>query len=458
MSNFKKVLVAISLLIVANLSAQSIFKEDFGKSTVRTTSQYIPQAGKDGDINGNFKHGTSFYRFGGKLEKDFSSLTAKHSYGEYGLKIFNQDIWNIDNGYYAVIAPSHIYDLSKKMPDGNEIPWAGSFWKNITNHTDDSSDGAVLVVNGGSIKNQYYRRVVKLMPETVYEISAWVYGSNVTNVGLKFELQDIKTEYVLKNSDNLWLSNSNTWEKKTFTFKSPSNANCMNIAIALRNINSADNGNDFYVDDIELIVAVDPNAKEYQCLDEVIINAMDDKIDLDKTTLTSITANDKIDNEEVILSGKNKNGTIAIIGEWPKGVSLDVVTGLVKFEEGIKFPTGGNIMEYQLCNLIGVCSIASITVKSEVCTKLPNLESPATSYTPNGISTLSTKLPTWPEAIPNGFLALESSSKGLVISRTDDVKKIVDAREGMLVYDTTDHCVKLYNGILWNCIKRSCND
>ena len=30
--------------------------------------------------------------------------------------------------------------------------------------------------------------------------------------------------------------------------------------------------------------------------------------------------------------------------------------------------------------------------------------------------------------------------------------------EGMLIYDQTDLCIKLYNGTTWHCIERSCNE
>jgi hypothetical protein len=33
-----------------------------------------------------------------------------------------------------------------------------------------------------------------------------------------------------------------------------------------------------------------------------------------------------------------------------------------------------------------------------------------------------------------------------------------DAVQGMLVYDTDDQCLKLYNGTTWNCISQGCPD
>lgn len=72
--------------------------------------------------------------------------------------------------------------------------------------------------------------------------------------------------------------------------------------------------------------------------------------------------------------------------------------------------------------------------------------------------TVQQKQESWPENIPNGFVALESSAKGFVITRVPNDAAVIDAREGMLIYDVAAKCVKLYNGTTWNCIKRSCNN
>ncbi|WP_161990732.1 DUF11 domain-containing protein [Chryseobacterium viscerum] len=89
------------------------------------------------------------------------------------------------------------------------------------------------------------------------------------------------------------------------------------------------------------------------------------------------------------------------------------------------------------------------------CTKDPNT-SPADTITKIGI-TIQTKQNGWPENIPNGAVALESKTKGFVITRTQS-SAIVNPVEGMLIYDTTDKCMKLYNGTSWHCVVRSCNE
>lgn len=76
-----------------------------------------------------------------------------------------------------------------------------------------------------------------------------------------------------------------------------------------------------------------------------------------------------------------------------------------------------------------------------------------------GISTFKDQISGWPQNVANGFLVLESSSKGLVLTRTkaSDIPsdKLV---EGMIIFDTEEKCIRIYNGVEWNCIKRACNE
>lgn len=59
----------------------------------------------------------------------------------------------------------------------------------------------------------------------------------------------------------------------------------------------------------------------------------------------------------------------------------------------------------------------------------------------------------------NGALILESKENGFAISRVASPEQTIEIPvEGMLVYDTTSNCLKLYNGTTWNCIKQTCVD
>lgn len=102
-------------------------------------------------------------------------------------------------------------------------------------------------------------------------------------------------------------------------------------------------------------------------------------------------------------------------------------------------------------------------IDDDYCTK-PGATGIPDGFTNFGI-TVQEKSASWPENIPNGFLAMESKDKGFVITRVQHVNQtpqagdaIADPKEGMLLYDIQDKCIKLYNGTEWKCIQRSCNN
>lgn len=64
----------------------------------------------------------------------------------------------------------------------------------------------------------------------------------------------------------------------------------------------------------------------------------------------------------------------------------------------------------------------------------------------------------FPQNIPNGQLVLSSKNKGLVITRVQNSSVINLPIEGMLIYDIDANCIKLYNGSIWKCIERTCNE
>lgn len=65
----------------------------------------------------------------------------------------------------------------------------------------------------------------------------------------------------------------------------------------------------------------------------------------------------------------------------------------------------------------------------------------------------------WPMVREGGFIALESNTKGFIITRVAkaDLGNITNPVEGMMVYDTTDKCLKIYSEGSWKCFdKPSC--
>lgn len=75
-----------------------------------------------------------------------------------------------------------------------------------------------------------------------------------------------------------------------------------------------------------------------------------------------------------------------------------------------------------------------------------------------GISTLDRGNDTsWLNSVKNGQLVLDSKEKGLVIPRIANPSIINNASEGMIIYDTTNNCIKLYQNNKWGCLtKKKC--
>lgn len=188
----------------------------------------------------------------------------------------------------------------------------------------------------------------------------------------------------------------------------------------------------------------------------VPLNALNDTSNTDRQTPVTINvlANDQYDSTQV----GGINWLFEIMSQPPAGQG----TATIVNNQIVYTPTFNNISSpvnftYRICDDLG-CDTAtvSITVRN-ACTKLPNNSSLPDSGTAVGITNLSRTNTNWPDQIPNGYIALESLNQGMVITRTRS-SNITNPVEGMIIYDTTDKCMKLYNGTSWNCIKVTCKE
>lgn len=151
----------------------------------------------------------------------------------------------------------------------------------------------------------------------------------------------------------------------------------------------------------------------------------------------------------------------AISGVWvstnPLVATVDsngVVTGISAGNTTISYTA--TFPSYPLGETCEMKVEEQVTVNNCACYKDPNTQLSDT-YTSTGISSLSSQTKSWPEGIPNGFLALESKDKGFVITRVPNENAITEPKEGMLIYDIQAGCVKLHNGAVWKCIQKKCD-
>lgn len=323
--------------------AQIIFKEDFGRHDGRKTSPYIPQGGVDSSLP-KFSHGSAFYKFG----EYFANASGE-----------NLNSSNINDGYYAILSPHK--SLNPKI---------GSWWNtNVYDNTTKSSIGAALILNAGATKNQYYRRGVVLEHGKTYKLSAYILNiaSGTGAHKFKMQAQNIITESNVGESPVITATGTGVWVQYSWTFKVPTNTTCnSNIAVSFRNQAEVTQGNDVYIDDIQLEETVDASAVELTCEGTVNLdNIIKPENDTYKWTTGSyfIGQNDKVSVNNamvtVVLSGATKNASISTLGVWPTGITLDPATGEVKIATGAVMPTAP--LKYQVCNLIGACSEATVT-------------------------------------------------------------------------------------------------
>lgn len=258
------------LVLVAGISspvmAAPIFFDDFGNSSARVSSPYVPQV----PING----------------------ILPYKYSVAG---------GIPDDYYAVL-PTH--NLSTTT--------GSAFWGTIPDHTTGTT-GAALVVNAGNILNQFYRRSFLAIPGTYYKIKAYrltrnsVAGSPPTNFSrIKFEAQDVALGTMLGQSLPITNTLRDTWEEMSWTFYiDPTCESPTPIAISLVNNYSFTDGNDFFIDDISLDLAsapgdlVDCPTTKASTLPIVTTNDDFREVLINQSRVIDLTANDSVSNSGV---------------------------------------------------------------------------------------------------------------------------------------------------------------
>ncbi|MXS69672.1 hypothetical protein GSF70_00410 [Flavobacteriaceae bacterium W22] len=98
----------------------------------------------------------------------------------------------------------------------------------------------------------------------------------------------------------------------------------------------------------------------------------------------------------------------------------------------------------------------TVTINSCVCYRDP-VNNGTGSETKMGITLLkragSNDPSNWPMVRKSGHIALESNTQGFVVTRIAkaDLGNITNPQEGMMVYDTTDKCLKIYSDNAWKC-------
>ena len=205
-----------------------------------------------------------------------------------------------------------------------------------------------------------------------------------------------------------------------------------------------------------------------------VIDAVADSFTLlgDGSSTTSLLVNDSY-NDGIEGSATTTNVNLTKVGTWPAGFTLNE-DGTITVESGTV--SGNYALEYKICDKINPnnCDNAIATISITACYLPGSIDANAGSSlnTSVGISSLNRTgvSSTWPGVRKSGWIVLEAKTKGFVLNRVkfnassqpvaDDgiTLVITNPIEGMMVFDTTNNCMKVYtttNGInfAWYCME-----
>ncbi|MEG0926703.1 VCBS repeat-containing protein [Chryseobacterium sp.] len=148
--------------------------------------------------------------------------------------------------------------------------------------------------------------------------------------------------------------------------------------------------------------------------------------------------------ETVYLSQINANGSINTTANG--GIDENGVPQLVN--TGGTADIGGDYGQ-------GVGGSANVAIYACICYNNPNTSGPGidTNFGITLLQRAGSANVNWPMVRKSAHIALESNTKGFVITRmtTTALTSITNPVEGMLVYDITEKCLKIYDGVSWKC-------
>ncbi len=212
------------LFLAINTKAQTtIFEENFGQTTTRQFSDYVPD-------------GLGYFIFA-----DPNTLNNPNtSTNEIA------DAFHVDNNYYTIVAPAHLYTSMTRPPNSNY-----DFWFVPSDHTG-NTNGAAMFVNAGTTLTTFYKRKssVDLIPGNYYRISVYAYLQN-NPPEIYLELMSPSGNTVVEKKSHFLVGSG--WQSYELVVRIPAicTAADMKYYVSLVNNKSQYSGNDFATDDIK---------------------------------------------------------------------------------------------------------------------------------------------------------------------------------------------------------------
>lgn len=108
--------------------------------------------------------------------------------------------------------------------------------------------------------------------------------------------------------------------------------------------------------------------------------------------------------------------------------------------------TSNLITDFESSNIFAISSGANAKAHNSL---------PPDQFTKIGFGIHQDMKSNFPNNISGGFLAFDSSSKGLVIPRVSNANR-PNGAAGLIIYNTDENCIQLFNNSVWKCIEPSC--
>jgi hypothetical protein len=171
-------------------------------------------------------------------------------------------------------------------------------------------------------------------------------------------------------------------------------------------------------------------------------------------TIVCSSKSSNVDQYQFTITSPGSSGT----GVWSTDntnlITINPSTGLVTAVYGA---TGTAEVIYRFTSSTGCMSEAKFVVVIGNCKCNPSVSNVGTpNPTKHGITLLKRAGENnggWPMNRPSAHTVLESNSQGFVPTRIEkaNLGSITNPQEGMMVYDTTDKCLKIYSDGAWKC-------
>ena len=409
---------------ICGSSSTTYFSEDFGTGTRISLDQYATTVSGRSVGTTNYTYTPSSY--------DSSNATAT----------------SINDGQYALLPnTANVASWAATPADVN-----GRAWININDHTTNNGTGRMALFNAkNSTSEEFYNvnNITNLPKNTTLKLTFWAMNldmkpgnmnpywdksRSLPNIRIKVLNSDGTS--LLKEMTTGAIPRDEQWHQYTVYF----NTESFDIAsFIMYNDMEGGLGNDLAIDDIKIRSICDTDG-----------DGIPNELDLDSD---NDGCSDAIEGAGNFTATQLTTASGTISTQTPNlnfGTAVDPVTGI---------PTiVGNAGQ-------GIGNAYNAAINDCKCIKPAMLTGTALD-TNVGVSAIG-KTAGWPQNRKGAFIALESQTKGLVISRmtSTEVDAILTPQEGMMVYDTTNDCVKIYSkdfnktSYSWKCFNvQSCSD